>query len=120
MIVFLLALATLGLAALAPIIAAVVVLGERAPRRSRFAAWLGLSIGIGLVSAIPVHTLFVAVSGAAFLPAYKWAPRCSVYTQAFSAFRSFACTCGVSAGMLLDHQAPQLLASSSDWQWLWL
>lgn len=72
MIIFLLALATLGSAVLAPIIAGFIVLLGADQGNSRAAAWLGLSIGIGTASTLPSFAVYLAVAGQAW--GYRLAP----------------------------------------------
>jgi len=69
---FFLALAMLGSVVLVPIIAACIVWLEPDARGSRSGAWLGLSIGMGTASTIPLFSLFITIAGQAW--GYRLAP----------------------------------------------
>lgn len=63
----------LSSAALTPLIAGAMVLLAAEKTGSRLGAWLGLSIGLGMASTVPLYSLLVSISGPAFSPVYAYA-----------------------------------------------
>jgi hypothetical protein len=57
---------------MAPVVAGFLVLFESKPFAARAAAWLGVSIGLGTASVVPLFTCFLAVNGQAW--GYRFAP----------------------------------------------